>query len=194
MKYYSLGGNALGDELLTTQSQWAVDLPHWFNNKYKFYRDEAFDAWNPNSFAFATNDPPLDFFQISDYVHLISPHFQTVLHELKLSEEVGFLPLRLRSSVGDNIIEGYALCNYLKWCKAVDFKRSRLFGSETRFIKHPPHGNYYLDHVALVRSKLGDARLFRVVGCPSLFVYREDVVEALQSAGLSGLEFHEIEV
>ena len=76
----------------------------------------------------------------------------------------------------------------------MDFKRSRVFGSETRFVKHPPHGNYYLDHVALVRSKLGDARVFRVVGCPTMCAYREDVVVALQSAGLSGLEFYEVEV
>lgn len=177
MKYYSLG-SFLGD-YLTTPSPWAVKLPSWYQSRYTFYRDELIRGWNPNVFAFATEDPPLDFLQVSDYVQLISPRFQEVLRGLGLSDDLQFLPIRLRSSRGDNIIDGYVLCNYLRWYKAVDFKRSRLFANETRFVKHPPEGMYYLDHVALDRSKLDEARVFRVTGCPSLFVYREDVIDAL---------------
>ena len=56
-----------------------------------------------------------------------------------------------------------------------------------------PYGNYLLDRVVLNAKKLVHP-VCRIQGWTPYYIYRDEIVDALQDEGITGLHFEEVEV
>ena len=179
---------------------WGLRFP-WIPEEIDFRsQGRLAGLWNARTFAFSTyrsdsqEREKLDFPEVfEEGIHACSERMAKTL-EAVAPGAIEFLPFRTRNSVGDDQTDAYRLMHYLQWCDAIDRKKSRLAEGETRFTRsRQTGGDYLLDHVVVVTNKLSSP-ICRLVGWSEYHVFREDVVEALNMAGYTGLDFEEIEV
>lgn len=169
------------------ENHWMLSLPWWLQDEFPLRDGKDVSNWNRKLFAFYVHPgEKLDFPVVIGEYHVMSQKMQMLLKQLAPGA-FQFLPFRIRSSIGDDITEGYAVANYRVWLDAVDRKRSKLLPGETRYRR--VYGDFLLQDVVLNPKKISDAAVFRVVGCTRLHLYREDVVEKLKRQGLTGLNF-----
>ncbi|HET6328892.1 MAG TPA: DUF1629 domain-containing protein [Planctomycetaceae bacterium] len=189
MKYYGLidsGGRTIdpgGDS-------W-VNVPLWLCHEFPFDEGVRIEDWDSRTLVFVDRRGPLrDFPDSALGNHIMSAKLQEVISAVA-PDTLQFLPIRMLSSIGDEVATGYALSNYLIWCDAVDRKRSVPGEGRKRVVKDED-GDYDLDKLVLDPKKI-IAPIFRVNGVDDVFVYREDVVERIQQIGATGIAFEAIE-
>ncbi len=177
---------------------WFIDLPTRVTQDFDPNGiGTMLPRWNPDVFAFhhfnrAGSGKITDFPSvIGNGWHCVSPRLMVTIMAVA-DPVVESLPIRLRDSIGEQVIDGYQLLRYLGVVDAVDKKHSQLLDGEVDFELH--NGTtYYLDRVVLRRDRLL-LPVCRIVGCEHLHVYREDVAQAIIGSGFSGLRFEEVEV
>lgn len=171
---------------------WVIELPSWWQDTLKLWDGNVVTNWNSNAFAFsALEGPRVDLPAVWEPFQVMSPALQAAIEELAPGS-IQFLPLRIRSTVGDNIVPGYAIANYRHRLKALDHKRTTLFLGEGRFKTIDPLGNYAVETPVLDPKKCTE-KVFKVRGCSRLHIFREDIVEEFERRGLTGLNFIKVE-
>ncbi|HUE15992.1 MAG TPA: DUF1629 domain-containing protein [Planctomycetaceae bacterium] len=171
-----------------------VILPFWLYAgpfvQFPFDEGVRIENWDSRTFAFVTLRGPLNDFPPPGFaIHIMSPKLQEVI-SAAAPGAIQFLPIGIRSWVGEEIAHGFAVANYLIWCKAVDAKRSVPWAGMQKVIKHK---GYYLLSKLVLNAKKIDAPIFRVTGLENVHVYREDVVERINAMGATGVVFEPIE-
>lgn len=183
---------------VTGFGNWFIDLPTRVTQDFDpNCNGTVLRRWNPDVFAFhhfnGTGSGKISDFPsvIGNGWHCVSrPLMDTIM--ASATHVVEFLPIRLRNSIGEHVIDGYQLIRYLGVVDAVDKMHSQLQDGEIDYELHDGT-SYYLDRVVLRRDRLL-LPVCRIVGCEHLRVYREDVAQAILNSGFTGLRFEEVEV
>ena len=189
MHYYELksawteSGDATGQRML--------QFPSSANGRWLLKDGQPVTDWNSRLFAIiASEGVVVDFGCVFSEWHVMSDRMQSLITRLAPGA-VQFLPFRIRSPIGDVAAESYAVANYLVLQRAIDKKLSKP-AIEGWVLQD--WGDYEIEHLVLNRKAIGDARIFRVYGQSDLVVVREDLVDALQAASITGCAFSSVEV
>jgi hypothetical protein len=153
--------------------------------------------WDPRVTAFFSKEPPPgitirepDCPAVNrEYLRVFSGRLQKFVQE-RWPGCIEFLRFRTQNAIGEDITDHYALLHQLHWVLAVDRKHSVPLPYVTGLKRLA--GQYLLDKIVLTRKKLIHP-ICRIKGWSDYHVFREDVVEAMQAQGFTGLVFEEIE-
>lgn len=115
------------------------------------------------------------------------------LVESRDSTAVQFLPFRVRTVFGDAIPSEYYVANYLHLIDALSREESTVADDDWTYDADIEAFSCLMSPV-LSRDAVADAKVFRVFGAPEMVVYRADVVEAIEAAGISGFTFDEVPI
>lgn len=180
---------------------WSVDEPqlptgiHWWDLDAGRYIDD----WPSDVVAeFDEDVEPTDFPLADHLLPLHSPRLKDLIAREGLLGDVQYLPLRLRGRQAGLIVEGYCVANYLCVLDCLDRGRSQyetwtkdnLLFWEKRESMLGTFRDIY--KCVLDRSQIAANRLFRLWGWSTVLV-REDVKAAIESAGITGCIFREVQ-
>jgi len=195
-RYYTLSD---GYDGCARPGDWILSLPIWINDSVFNLKESKIVGldWNPNVYAFSRHESgDCDTLQKPDFPivlgewQAVSSRIRGIL-ESKWPSAFEFLPIRTRTSTGQDITTTYSILHYLDWVDAVDRKHSTLLPNETKLSRSDGQ-DFLLENVVLARRKL-TSPICRVLGWSPYFLYREDVVETLTEFGFSGAVFTEVE-
>jgi hypothetical protein len=99
-------------------------------------------------------------------------------------ENIDVYPCTIRNVVSGEVHESHSVVNIIGKISCIDRSRSQLVfatGSENEIIGY--------DSILLDESKIGGARLFLLAEMPVQIVVHETIVEAVEQAKLTGIEF-----
>lgn len=175
--------------------QWLIDFP-FLEDKFDMLSGKRYSHnWNPLIYAFSWDSDDGVVIEHPDYPAVLGEHFNACserMADIIMSFDAGaveFLPFRTRTSVGEDVTNHYRLMNCLKWISAIDKKKSRLSDEKAGYCLQ--EREYILDKVVL-DPKHFDGPIFRINGWPHCWVIREDLVQAFDDAGISGLTLEEL--
>jgi len=185
MRYFRMG-HAEEDE----KRRWVLSHPPSVANRFDFCACDLVEEWNSSVFFTYTEDGPhVDFPRVTGSRHAMSARLQELVAQTAPCH-VQFLPFRIRSSVGTGEVNGYALANYLRRIDCLDRERCRT--DNDCWEAFNLYGDIPLVETVIKQSRIGDAKVFRVVGDSELVVVRGDLKTAIEKAGMTGLSFDEV--
>lgn len=180
--------------ILEGHPQWTLDIP-FLDDKYDLLSGNRITQnWNPLIFAFSydridgVREHPDYPAIVGEHVNACSQRMAEIIINFD-AEAIEFLPFRTRNSIGEDITTHYRLMNCLKWISAIDKKRSLLSNVDAGFRLH--NREYDLEKVVLDPVKF-NGPLFCINGWPHQWVIREDLVHALNGAGITGLTLEDL--
>lgn len=132
-----------------------------------------------------SGDMLTDFIENSDAVLYASANAREVLVANGVGEGAAeYLPFILHDKQGRVVKERYCVVNLLRSIPCFDFERSSY---ET--YKHNPEKLSLIEAIQLQVDKIPeDARLFRLAEATRFIIIRSDLWEAIQKAGLTGMD------
>ncbi len=176
-----------------TGKVWLIRLPiDRFNGVCFGWDCIPIQEWDQN---FAGTFPGRDFIHVDfqpSAVTVISDRLRECV-ETATTGEVQFLPLRLVSDEGDgDPIQGYFLAHVLHCLDCIDREHTQVAnGDWTRMSS----GGYQVrGPITFRREAVKDHRIFRVDGSRVQVYIREDIKVAIESQGLTGSRFQEVDV
>lgn len=162
-------------------------LPEGAPAEWRFDEGQALAAEFPSDavLKFSSNFP--DGRRLHDFVAnvltmlIVSPKVRQVLEELEVPQ-VEYLPVTIVDHRGQVAGEDYSIVNLLGSQPAIDMSKSRY---DMSHLAKDQIGD--IDELVLDRDAIAaDAKLFRATTSRRLFLMREDVLQALDAAGVEG--------
>lgn len=159
------------------------------------------ESWNSNTTAIYDDEN----IEYSDYpfatglLPVYSERLKSLMENLVIYG-IQYLPIRILKRDGAKEVGGYHIANYLNVIDCLDRERSvyQIWTKENLlFWEKRPHvlGTFRDVTKAVIDSKkTGDIPIFRLWGWEMMVVVRENVMEAIEEAGITGCVFREIEV
>ena len=131
---------------------------------------------------------PLDFTFAAFDIPIVNARAATLIREL-VPEGVQFLPV-----VVGGQSEPYFILNTLRVVKCIDEKASSEVQFWTPEDEQPERvGEYSAVHgMRIDPARVGDAKVFRPWGWPVALIVSEDIKDALERAGVTGLKFEDV--
>lgn len=165
-------------------------LPFGMSLRVHFDAAKPISEWNDKVFLTMNQDgATVDAQPVSGEVAAVSERCKDLLESVAPGA-IQFLSVRTRTMFGEEVSDSKYLVNYLCKCDVLDKTRST--AADNDWSKQG--GNYqYLMKPVLNAKKATKFPIFRIRGADDIVVYREDVVRAIQSEGLTGFSFTEIQ-
>lgn len=149
--------------------------------------------WNPDVYAFIHQDgKDRDVVAVMNGWQVFSKRLRNLV-ESQDSTAVQFLPFRLRTIFGDAIHSEYYVANYLHLIDALSREESTVADGDWTY-DVDSEAFAFLKSPVLSRNAVADAKIFRVFGAPEMVIYRADVVEAIEAAGISDFTFDAVPI
>jgi hypothetical protein len=99
-------------------------------------------------------------------------------------DNIDYYPLRIRNSVTGEIYHSYKAANILDVIHCID-RENAVLDIDTE--NH--HNIWYVNRLALIQERLGDALIFRLGELPWIVIVHRVVKEAVDAAGMTGVVF-----
>lgn len=112
-----------------------------------------------------------------------SSRLQRVLRAVGV-DGIDYYPLRIVNPITRDVYQSHEAANILEVIHCLDRERSDLDIDD-----EDPTNLWYINRLALVRDRLGDALLFRLGERPRTVIVRREVKEAVEGAGITGAMF-----
>jgi len=144
--------------------------------------------WDPRADVYWDENTPLTDlpFTIPE-THLHSPRLKALMEELGLAQDIQYLPIKIKGTLSGKEVSEYYVANYLRRISCLDLEHSIYgrFGDD--WIRHEQRGDLQYVWKAVLRLEaIGDCRIFRVDERKYIVAVREDVIKAIDEAGITG--------
>jgi hypothetical protein len=187
MDYFQLNTMPNSD----SSANWTLELPNNYLPNWPLMVPRRIRNWNEKIFAhYAHEAPYTDYPCVRGDWNICSPRLQEVF-EKYAPDCIQFLPIRIRSTNGKGIVDGYAIANLLSVRDCLD--REHSIADHNDWDPFNELGDIDLECTMLSKQRISDTRVFRVIGNSKLFVICQDVIDVIIQNGLTGCYFTKIE-
>jgi hypothetical protein len=153
------------------------------------------DIWDPQNLAeYELDGHRDDFVSTAFYIPVVSPALKTLLERLA-PDEIQFLPLQIRKIGGNGEVKGYHIANFLHMVDCIDRELSKYLEWKPGDSREDLIGKSFRDmeKIVLKGSSIGNHKIFRLTMWDIVMVVSEEIVVAIEEAGLTGSKFRKLE-
>lgn len=193
MKYYAIHADA---PQTPEGDLWIIDVPTTYKAGDVWLGDcKRIEHW-PDQFV--GTYPITKQFVANDFLDahypIVSLRLQRFL-EMRVPNEIQFLPIHLQRVDGMDEVIGYSFAQVLVGLDCIDQRLTPAYGQEW---KRGPNRNFnmvLLSHELRLRlDVIRPHQIFRIDGFSPVLVVRQDLKEAIENAGFSGCVFDSMKV
>lgn len=160
--------------------------------QYEVMEGKYVEKWNEKNtlyFEPTKGARPTDYLSNDLGWFVISDKFKCILEELRISG-VQYLPIRIRNTTNNEVLEGFSVCNIFNLVDALDLANS----DYTEFELDENEKIISVKKYALKSSELNGVHIFRLAGDPFGIFVSEIVKKALIDNRITGCDFLEVRV
>ncbi|MFM9965208.1 MAG: imm11 family protein [Planctomycetaceae bacterium] len=191
MKYFRL--QSVFEAGCSMTNERLLDIPMSCEDRWPLDTGELVNDWNPGLFLVTSGDGRVvDFPCVAGSWHIMSERLRCLIDSVARST-IQFLPIRIRSITGQVATEPFSAANYLHIVDALHRECSQVMDDDWSFDEDTRCFSY-LEKAVLSLENIREKLIFRVFGQLEVVVFREDVVSAIQHAGIIGCVFSELEI